>query len=115
MKNLLSTKLTDGERALVNRRRCGVTQAEMGERLGYGRTIYALIERDRHASVMFDGVRFSPYLDPELLPCELLFLARRRSGLTLQAIGERLCVSRPTVLKWEDRGDSRLRAFWKRA
>jgi hypothetical protein len=44
---------------------------------------------------------------------ELCFIARRRSGLTLNDIEQALGVSRPTVHDWERHADERIIEFWQ--
>jgi len=117
MNNLLSRRLTPGERLLLWRRSFGWTQTHAAIHTGFCRQLYSLMELDQHTPMIRTGptgrLSFRPDIREPLDEAKLLFLARRRSGLTLEEIGKRLNVSRPTVLKWEDRGDARLRAFYK--
>ena len=103
------TKRTPGETAWLVRKVLELTQVEMAARLGVTENVLIEIEKDRRPSPVSPkfGVQTA---SPELL----LALARRRSGLTLEAVAEARSVSKVTVHAWEAAADPRLVSFWEK-
>jgi transcriptional regulator with XRE-family HTH domain len=103
-------KLTDGERLWLWRRRSMLTQSEATRRFRCGRNFYSWMENDKRPVPKHYKIIFQ--LAPR--PYELLALYRRRSGMTVEAIGEDLGVCRVTIFKWERECGERLIAYWYR-
>jgi DNA-binding XRE family transcriptional regulator len=102
------TRRTPGEELWCRRRRAGLTAAEAAALLRVGRTTLFLAEGDRRPlPACLDG-GFAPHLP------ELLALARRRAGLTLDEAAMMAGCSRVTLLKREREADPSLRRRWER-
>jgi hypothetical protein len=99
---------TPGEELWCRRRKASLTGPEAATRLGIGRTLLWLAEKDL-ASV--DGAR--GLAGPPGLP-QLLALARRRQGWGLLSTAQWVGVSHTTLLAWEKAGDRRLQKDWER-
>lgn len=103
--------LSTGERLWLWRRHRGLTILEAAARFEVGKNRLGDLEREARDDWAFSGVGFEA---DQVTASDLLRLARRRSGIDLPAISNRLGVSRMTVLAWESTCDSRLVAFWRR-
>lgn len=86
--------LTSGETALLQRRRWGMNQDQMAQKMGVSRRTYSRIERDE-----IDGAE--PFNLRELKPHEKCVIYRRRVGSSQQKVATELGVSRLWVHKME--------------
>lgn len=107
----LAEELTAGERLELVRRRARWTQAEAADHYGVTTYIYRRWEQDRHRTPTWIDL-WSPARD-----YELCYVRRRRAGLTLHDLGERMGLSHKWIHRAE-RGEVRdvsaLVLWWER-
>jgi len=99
----------------TGKRKHALTQREAAARFGLRIAAYLQLENGERTRLNADEIaRLQPAL-VELAPTtgELCFLARRRSGRTLNELEVALLVSRPTLLGLERAGDPRVVWFWR--
>lgn len=104
--------LTLGERVWLARRRLGLTQAQMGKRLGVKRGAIWGAERGLRTPGWAEdlaGRTRPPGVLQEALP-----LARRRSGKTLRQAAALAGVTHVKMLDLEGSGSEDLMEFWAR-
>lgn len=86
--------LTSGETAIILRKRLGLTQHQMAERMGKGTETYARIERDE--------LEIEPFPIPRLESHEKCMIYRRRVGFPIKQVAEDLGLSRVWVSRMEN-------------
>lgn len=100
--------LEDWEYTALQRKRMGMSQLQMAERLGCSQAFVSMIETGQaYQKIQPHTVLLEPH--------EFCWIMRRRQGLTLKDLGDTLGVSRVTLIKWE-KGISdceRLIKFWE--
>lgn len=101
---------TSGERLWLARRAAGITIVDAARMAGVGENAYAAAERDRNRAVR-GPVAGIPAVSKPTLP-QLLALARRRSGLDLDAAASVGGCSRVTLLLKERTGSRGLKMCW---
>jgi len=101
-------KLTQGETYFIERKRSGMTQAEMARKLAISVKEYRLIEADKHEP------RFTIEIT-NLAPHEACVIARKRANMSQQELADYLGISR-TWLRLQETGEiscAQLLTFWE--
>lgn len=108
-----SSKLTNGERLLVARRRRDETQNEAAKRMRLTPYTYRRLESDKPVAI--DRARCVIPKLGRLREHEVLFLMRVRAGVKIGPLAERIGCARWWLARME-RGEAqieRLRAWWR--
>lgn len=88
--------LTDPEKWVITRRRAGLNQRAMAERIGLSLTAYSLLERG-----VYEGKRPKPPALGSIKAHERCLIYRRRCGKTQQQVAADMEVCRYTVHQME--------------
>jgi len=91
-----------------------MNRIEAATQLGITVQRYSDAERDRLAERDIRMITKELTIPKRLSQADVLALARRRSGMTLERVCSRLKTTRQAYLKREMAGDPRVRTFWER-
>lgn len=108
----ITSELSEGERALIYRRRMGISQKNMASSFGLSRRAYSEKEVDDTLTLP-DSFRIVVFAS-ELTPGEKCLLWRRRSGWTQQECADLMGITRYWYNLMENSKVSadKLEAFW---